>query len=103
MTCVTDWEASALRHVLRSVHKLHRALRSAFRRCTTGVLCLYCVWDAYRHLADVSEFVGVLNLAAGRNDVVVFSGQFAGSRCNKPVQAKSGSTARARVKERPGK
>lgn len=29
-----------------------------------------------RHVADVSEFAGVLNLTAGRNDVVIFSGQY---------------------------
>ena len=30
---------------------------------------------SYRHVADVGQFAGILNLAAGRNDVVIFSGQ----------------------------
>jgi hypothetical protein len=31
---------------------------------------------SYHHVADVSEFAGVRNLVAGRNDVVLFSGQY---------------------------
>lgn len=37
--------------------------------CTACGLC-------YRHLADVGQFTGILNLAAGRNDVVIYSGQY---------------------------
>ena len=37
--------------------------------------CTAC-GSSYRHVADVSRFAGVRNLAAGRDDVVIYSGQY---------------------------
>lgn len=50
------------------------------RQASEGVLqvsytCTACGLS-YRHVADISEFAGALNLAAGRNDVVIYSGQY---------------------------
>ena len=31
---------------------------------------------SYDHVADVSQFAGIANLAAGRDDVIIFSGEY---------------------------
>lgn len=65
-----------LRHVLSVVNQFDRAPVAGIRRCVAGVLYLHRSRLSYHHVVEVSQFAGILNLAAGRNDVVIFSGQY---------------------------
>jgi hypothetical protein len=42
---------------------------------TVSSICTRC-WVSYRQQADATEFAGVLNINAGSQDVLIFSGQY---------------------------
>lgn len=65
-----------LRHVPRVVHPFRHALVAGIRGCGKCLIPATACGPSYDHVADVSKFAGVENLAEGRNEVIIFSGEY---------------------------